>query len=91
VADCAADARSTLPQIAILIQSVFVVAIHNELAANVDVLRLRGGRQGWAATPAPPAQGAAPGNPDSMHSLAKRLARMLTGNGEQYTMIQVLA
>src|SRR4051812_43197439 len=43
---------------------------------------LRGRRQGAAAPPAPPAQGFAPGNPDSMHVSAERLARMLMGEVE---------
>jgi hypothetical protein len=37
---------------------------------------LRERRQGRPRPPAPPAQGAAPGNPDLIHSFAKRLARM---------------
>src|SRR4051812_48216634 len=32
----------------------------------INAGRLRGGRQGWAATPAPPARGIAPGNPKLM-------------------------
>ena len=43
---------------------------------------LRGGRQGAAAPPAPPARDFVPWNPDSMHRYAERLARMLTGNVE---------
>ena len=45
--------------------------------------RLRGGRQGWTATPAPPARGVAPGNPNLMLGYAKRFVRMLTGKVEQ--------
>src|SRR5687767_5867747 len=52
---------------------------------------LRGRRQGWAATPAPPARDAAPGNPNSMPSYLKRLACMPLGRGEQEAMIQVSA
>ena len=49
--------------------------------------RLRGGRQGWAATPAPPARDYVPWNPDSMRSYAERLVRMLTGRLEKAAII----
>src|SRR5438874_12597883 len=49
----------------------------------IDYVRLRGGRQGATAPPAPPARSAAPGNPDSMQRYAKRLARMPLGRYEQ--------
>jgi hypothetical protein len=48
---------------------------------NVD--RLRGGRQGAAAPPAPPAMGSAPSNPDLMDVYDECLTRMLTGRAEQ--------
>jgi hypothetical protein len=42
--------------------------------------RLRGGRQGATAPPAPPAQGFAPGNPNLMHAQDTCQARMLLDN-----------
>jgi len=54
-------------------------------------VRLRGGRQRAAVPSALPARGSAPGNPDSMHEHAKRLAHMPTGRMEQALLIQVLA
>jgi len=44
---------------------------------------LRGRRQRATAPSALPARGVAPGNPDSMHGHAKRLAHMPTGRMEQ--------
>ena len=49
----------------------------------IGAVRLRGGRQGAAWPPAPPAQGCAPWNPNLMHRHAKCLARMLMDNAEQ--------
>jgi len=46
-------------------------------------VRLRGGRQGATRPPAPPAQGCAPGNPDSMQSYAERQAYMPTDRYER--------
>jgi len=56
-----------------------------------NVGRLRGGRQGAAAPPAPPAQGYAPGNPDSMHVSDERPARMPAGRSERQLIIEILA
>jgi hypothetical protein len=49
----------------------------------LNATALRGRRQGAAAPPAPLARDCVPWNPDSMHSYAKRLARMPTGRVEQ--------
>jgi hypothetical protein len=51
----------------------------------IDADRLRGARQRAAAPSALPAQGFAPGYPDSMPALAERLAHMPTGRAEQAT------
>src|SRR4051794_23895660 len=50
---------------------------------RLDANCLRGGRQGRAAAPAPPARDFVPWIPDSMHSYAKRLTHMLAGKLEQ--------
>src|SRR6478736_5487970 len=47
--------------------------------ASDNAGRLRGGRQGATAPPAPPARGAAPGNPDLMRLRYEGQARMLMG------------
>jgi hypothetical protein len=48
--------------------------------SKMDAGHLRGGRQGWAATPAPPARGVAPWNPDLMRAHRAGQARMPWGN-----------
>jgi hypothetical protein len=53
-------------------------AVEGLLALNV--VALRGRRQGAAAPPAPPARDAVPWNPDSRHAHTQHLAHMLTGN-----------
>jgi hypothetical protein len=56
----------------------------------MNVGRLRGGRQGATAPPAPPAR-ASPLDPNLMLSPIERLARMLTGRFERQMMLQVSA
>jgi hypothetical protein len=56
-------------------------------SSSWDAGRLRGGRQGWAATPAPPAMGCAPWNPDSMRSSVEGLECMPPGRFEQQAII----
>src|SRR6266480_4082927 len=39
------------------------VIVRRQRRGEIDASRLRGGRQGWAATPAPPARGVCPLEP----------------------------
>jgi hypothetical protein len=55
---------------------------HFPHVSRMDAVRLRGGRQGWAATLASPARDFVPWISDSMLSLAECLARMPTGNSQ---------
>ena len=52
------------------------------IACVCDAAALRRRRQGSAAPPAPPAQGVAPGNPNSTRSHGEGQARMLTGRSK---------
>jgi hypothetical protein len=52
--------------------------------------RLRGGRQGWTAAPAPPARGVR-WNPNLMLLYAERPAHMPLDRSEQHAMIQLAA
>jgi hypothetical protein len=59
----------------------------NSVGTSTHVSALRGQRQGATAPPAPPARGAAPGNPDSMPAYVQRLAYMPAGRlGRQQRM-----
>src|SRR4051794_18491838 len=58
---------------------------------TICVGRLRGGRHGATAPPAPPARGAAPGNPDSMQSHSECQTHMLTGRLRLAAYMHVLA
>jgi hypothetical protein len=53
------------------------------LGSQMDAGRLRGGRPGATAPPAPPARDCVPWNPDSMHACAECLTRMPMGRLEQ--------
>jgi hypothetical protein len=62
-------------------------ALRGEVASHqgrgwMDGFRLRGGRQGATAPPAPPAMDYVPWNPDLMLSYAECSAHMLTGRWE---------
>src|SRR5438128_1988955 len=58
-------------------------ALHGRLVSPHAMMRLRGGRQGATAPPAPPARDYVPWNPDSLPAYAKRLACMPLGRVEQ--------
>jgi hypothetical protein len=105
VADCAADARRTLPQNAILIQSL-IACVAGSLGRSCPGLRLPLGspircirmcsmhshvKVVGPARAAAAARDFVPWIPDSMHRYAKRLTYTLTGNVELPLIFQLLA